>query len=234
MAGIILTDVAKEYPTRGEPLSILRELNWRLEPGQNAAILGPSGAGKSTLLYLLGTLESPTRGQVQILGKDPSQLDEAALAHFRNTQIGFVFQEHYLLPQCSVLENILLPALAQGTVTDDLARRGRELAERVGLTDRLTHRPRELSGGERQRVAIARALLLRPRLLLADEPTGNLDRHTAAAISRLLLELQAVEQAMLVIVTHSLDLARLCQRRYELNDGRLLEMGLAVTTEENR
>jgi lipoprotein-releasing system ATP-binding protein len=172
-------------------------------------------------LYILGTLDRPTSGSVTLGGDDPFALDERRLAAFRNSKIGFVFQDHHLLPQCSALENVLVPALADGPISEDDARRARELLMRVGLGERLEHSPAELSGGERQRVAVARALLRRPAIVLADEPTGNLDRTTAAAIGDLLLELQRQERTMLVVVTHSLELAARFDRRLELNEGRL-------------
>lgn len=218
---LLVTKVSKEYPTRAEPLVVLRGVSLAVAAGENVAILGPSGSGKSTLLYILGTLERPTGGTVTIDGSDPFALDEPALAKFRNTAIGFVFQDHHLLPQCSVLENVLVPTIANGAAGKDAVERARALLDRVGLAHRLEHRPAELSGGERQRVAIARAMINRPRLLLADEPTGNLDRTTAAAVARLLLELPREEQTMLVVVTHSLELAGMMGRRYELDDGRL-------------
>src|SRR5207253_4264054 len=171
--------------------------------GENAAILGPSGSGKSTLLSILGTLEPPTSGSVFLAGKNPFALDEAELAAFRRESIGFVFQDHHLLPQCTVLENVLVPFLADGSATQDDVQRAADLLGRVGLAERLTHRPAELSGGERQRVAIARALVRGPTLLLADEPTGNLDRTTARSIAELLLELQTEQNTILVVVTHS-------------------------------
>jgi len=181
-------------------------------------VLGPSGCGKSTLLAILGTLESPTTGSLRLLDQNPFELPEPELARFRGQRIGFVFQDHHLLPQLSALENVLIPALATGTTNADVVQRGRELLQRVGLTQRLDHRPGELSGGERQRVAIARSLLMKPALLLADEPTGNLDRSTAATVADTLLQLQREEQTMLVIVTHSLELADRLDRR-ELLDG---------------
>jgi lipoprotein-releasing system ATP-binding protein len=173
------------------------------------------------LLYILGTLDRPTTGSVAFDGQDPFALAEPDLAAFRNRRIGFVFQEHHLLPQCSVLENVLLPTLANGRPDAAAIDRATSLIERVGLGHRTTHRPAELSGGERQRVAIARALVERPSLLLADEPTGNLDRTTAAAVGRLLVELQAAENTMLIAVTHSPDLAAVMQQRFELDQGQL-------------
>jgi lipoprotein-releasing system ATP-binding protein len=223
MPALIVDNVTKEYPTRGEPLVVLRRVSLELDSGQNAAVVGPSGSGKSTLLSIIGSLERPTAGRVVLNGQDPAALDEPSLAEFRNRRIGFVFQDHYLLPQCSVLENVLVPTVAGGKTTQEDIDRARVLVDRVGLTDRLEHRPAELSGGERQRVAIARALANRPSLLLADEPTGNLDRASAERIGRLLLELQGQEQMMLVVVTHSERLAGLMQRQFELDGGKLRE-----------
>ena len=222
MPDLIVADVTKEYPTRGEPLRVLRGVSCELSTGQNLAVLGPSGSGKSTLLQIIGTLDQPTSGQVTLLGQDPAKLAEPQLADFRNRRIGFVFQEHHLLPQCSALENVLIPTLAAGKTSPAAADRAKQLLERVGLQNRLEHRPAELSGGERQRVAVARALIQEPVLLLADEPTGSLDRTNATAIGRLLLELQQQEQTMLIVVTHSQELAGLFQRRVELDDGRLV------------
>jgi len=221
MHQLIVRDVTKEYPTRSEPLSVLRGATFELAAGQNVAILGASGSGKSTLLYILGTLERPTAGSVELAGENPFALAEAALAHFRNRRIGFVFQDHHLLPQCSALENVLVPTLAEGRPQAKQLERARQLLDRVGLSARLEHRPGELSGGERQRVAIARALILQPTLLLADEPTGNLDRTNANSVSDLLLELSRQEQTLLVVVTHSQELAARLDRRLELDDGRL-------------
>jgi len=185
------------------------------------SILGPSGSGKSTLLSIIGTLEPPTAGRVVLDGQDPAELDEPGLAAFRNRRIGFVFQDHHLLPQCSALENVLVPSVAAGPTDAETLERGRTLLDRVGLAARLDHRPAELSGGERQRVALARALINRPALLLADEPTGNLDRSTAEQVARLILDLQQQEQMMLVVVTHSERLAGLMSRRLELDEGRM-------------
>jgi lipoprotein-releasing system ATP-binding protein len=223
MPKLIAENVTKEYPTRGEPLLVLGGVSFALEQGQTAAILGPSGSGKSTLLSILGTLERPSGGRVLLDGIDPFGLDERALAAFRNRRIGFVFQDHYLLPQCSVLENVLVPAVAAGPLPPETLARARMLLERVGLDGRLDHRPAELSGGERQRAALARALLSAPDLLLADEPTGNLDRSTAERIGQLLLDLQAQEPRMVIVVTHSPRLAALMQRQFELDRGQLAE-----------
>lgn len=221
MSELIVEHVRKEFPTRGEPLVILKDASLKLAAGENAAILGPSGSGKSTLLHIIGGLDKPTSGNVTLAGENPAQLNEQQLAHFRNRHIGFVFQDHYLLPQLSVLENVLVPALAEGSPSEATVQRAKRLLESVGLGQRLDHRPAELSGGERQRAGVARALLLKPVLLLADEPTGNLDRTNATSIGRLLIDLQKQEQTMLLIVTHSSELAALVQRRYELDDGRL-------------
>ena len=221
MTQLVVDNVSKQYPTRAEPLLVLRDVSLCLAAGENAAIVGPSGSGKSTLLSIIGTLERPTAGRVLLGDEDPSCLAEPQLAAFRNRRIGFVFQDHYLLPQCSVLENVLVPTVAAGHTTAAAAARARMLLERVGLAARLDHRPAELSGGERQRAAIARALINQPDLLLADEPTGNLDRTTALKVGELLLELQAQEKMMLLVVTHSDRLAALLSRRWELDEGRL-------------
>ncbi|HEX5446949.1 MAG TPA: ABC transporter ATP-binding protein [Pirellulales bacterium] len=221
MADLVVADVTKSYPTRSAPVNVLRGVSCTLSAGENLAVTGPSGCGKSTLLSIIGTLETPSSGTVHLDGADPFALAEPRLAAFRNHTIGFVFQDHHLLPQCSVLENVLLPTLADGHAKSELVKRAKDLLERVGLAGRLDHLPSELSGGERQRTAIARALANRPRLLLADEPTGNLDRATAAGIAELLLELQQQEQTMLIVVTHSAELAGMLQQRVELNDGKL-------------
>jgi lipoprotein-releasing system ATP-binding protein len=183
--------------------------------------MGPSGSGKSTLLYILGTLDRPTAGSVRLDGKDPFALPERPLADFRNRHIGFIFQDHHLLPQCSVLENVLIPTLVAADDRGKVEVWARELLERVGLSQRLDHRPAELSGGERQRVAVARALIHHPMLLLADEPTGNLDRRTARAVGQLLLDLHRQENTILVVVTHSTELARTLPRQMEMAEGTL-------------
>jgi len=224
MTALTVENVVKEFPTRGEPLRVLRGVSLELSTGENVAIVGPSGSGKSTLLNVIGTLEPPTAGRVTLDGQEPAGFDEPALAAFRNRKIGFVFQDHHLLPQCSVLENVLVPAVATGPVGRDTIARAHRLLQRVGLADRLEHRPAELSGGERQRVALARAILNQPALLLADEPTGNLDRTTAERIAQLLLELQQQEAMMLIVVTHSHRLAARMSRQLELDEGKLKEV----------
>ncbi|MBN80134.1 MAG: ATP-binding protein [Planctomycetaceae bacterium] len=221
MPGLNLEGVSKSFPTRGEPLVVLRNISLKLQSGENLAILGPSGSGKSTLLHLMGTLDTPTTGTITLGDENPFTLDEPQLAHFRNRRIGFVFQEHHLLPQLSALENVLVPCLAEGTPNEEMVSRARSLLDRVGLSERLEHRPAELSGGERQRVGIARALIHTPSLLLADEPTGNLDRTAATGITELLVQLQQQEDAILVVVTHSIELANGLQRRMELDNGNL-------------
>ena len=224
-AGLTVSDLYKEYPTPAEPLVVLAGVSFDVAPGGSLAIMGPSGSGKSTLLYILGALETPTRGTVWVNGVNPFELDGDDLAGFRNRRVGFVFQDHHLLPQCSALENVLIPTMAAKRSANEAGaavERARRLLDRVGLSDRLTHRPAELSGGERQRVAIARALINEPPVILADEPTGNLDRRSSAgAVADLLLELQQEEKVTLVLVTHSVELASRVPTRAELLDGRL-------------
>jgi lipoprotein-releasing system ATP-binding protein len=221
---LLVNQLTKEYPTRNGPLPVLRGIDLKLERGQALAVMGPSGSGKSTLLHILGTLDTLTQGSVAIVGQDPFRLTEPQLADFRNRHIGFIFQDHHLLPQCTVLENVLIPTLVAKVDAGKTEKWARELLGRVGLSDRLEHRPAELSGGERQRVAVARALIMRPVLLLADEPTGNLDRRTAAAIGQLLLDLHRQEQTILVAVTHSLELAQQFPQRMEMTDGTLAKI----------
>ena len=211
--------VSKQFETPRGPLPILLDVSFSKAPGESLCVMGPSGSGKSTLLHVLGTLEPPTAGRVTLDGRDPFRLPEPELAEFRNREVGFVFQDHFLLPQCSVLENVLAPTLVAGKA--DHEARARDLLARVGLAERLDHRPAELSGGERQRAALARALVLRPRLLLCDEPTGNLDAASAGSVADLLLELHASERAVLILVTHSTALADRFPDRRRLAAGRL-------------
>jgi lipoprotein-releasing system ATP-binding protein len=215
--------IGKSYPTRSRELIVLRDVSLALSAGESAVIMGPSGSGKSTLLNILGTLEPPTSGKLTLNNRNPFELPHRELARFRNRSIGFIFQEHHLLPQCSVLENVLMPTLAgPRTRGEETIGRARALLDRVGLSDRLDHRPAELSGGERQRVAIARAMVNRPLLLLADEPTGNLDRATAESVADLLMQVPREQQAILIVVTHNERLAERFQRRWELVDGNLV------------
>ena len=213
--------VAKHYDTPRGPLPILDDVSLTVERGESVAIMGPSGCGKSTLLYLLGALEPPSAGTITIEGTDPYTLDEKKQAAFRGKSIGFVFQDHLLLPQLSALENVIAPTLVADGDATAAGNRARQLLTDVGLESRLDHRPGELSGGERQRVAVARALIRAPSLLLCDEPTGNLDRTSAGVVADLLLSLHQAQKTMLVVVTHSAALAARFGRRFELNDRRL-------------
>lgn len=219
--------ISKSYATPRGELQILTNVSLALRRGDAVAIMGPSGSGKSTLLYILGALEPPTSGTVTLDGQDPYALTEGQQAAFRNSRVGFVFQDHSLLPQCSVLENVLAPTLVappeEGAAAAD-STRARTLLEQVGLDARRDHRPGELSGGEKQRAALARALIRNPLLLLCDEPTGNLDRVAAAAVASLLLELHAARETILVVVTHSAALAERFPVRYEMVGGELQKL----------
>ena len=210
--------LSKTYSTPGGDLTVLRDVSLTLQPGDAACVMGPSGSGKSTLLYLLGGLEPPTSGTMQLNGTDPYTLDADGLASFRNRDIGFVLQDHCLLPQCTVLENVLVPTLV-GQADNRAADRARALLDAVGLADRLHHRPAELSGGEKQRAAIARALVRRPGLLLCDEPTGNLDAETADVVADLLIKLHAEQRAIMIVVTHSETLGARFTRRWKMQRG---------------
>jgi lipoprotein-releasing system ATP-binding protein len=211
-----VTDLRKEYASPNGALMVLEGVTLRLAPGDSASIMGPSGSGKSTLLYILGALERPSGGRVTLDGTDPFALNETDAAAFRNRHIGFVFQDHCLLPQLTVLENVQTPTLVARDTS--AAARARELLAHVGLSERLAHRPGELSGGEKQRVAIARALVMQPSLVLCDEPTGNLDRASGDVVADLLLRLHAQQNTILVMVTHNAELAARCATRYELRD----------------
>jgi lipoprotein-releasing system ATP-binding protein len=221
--GLQVRDVYKSFQLGATTVEVLKGASLTLEATGALVLMGPSGSGKSTLLHLIGGLDTPTSGQIEIDGQEASSMSEDDLARFRNATIGFVFQDSHLLPQYTVLENVLLPALAFPDRRQDTATCGRELLDRVGLSARLDHRPAELSGGERQRVAVARALINRPRLLLCDEPTGSLDAATAESIASLLFQLHAQEKSMLLVVTHSVELARRFDRRLELREGRCSE-----------
>lgn len=218
-----LSQITKRFAGTAGPLDILTGVDLSVARGESVAITGPSGSGKSTLLYIVGLLDEPTGGSLTITGEQPLTLDSAAQARFRNRNIGFIFQDHHLLPQLTVLENVLIPTLPLGGADAAAEARARQLLTRVGLGERMDHRPARISGGERQRVAVCRALINQPKLLLADEPTGNLDRTTAESVGSLLLEIAAEQQTMLICVTHSLELAERFPRRYELAAGRLQE-----------
>jgi lipoprotein-releasing system ATP-binding protein len=213
-------NVSKEYPAPNGPLKIVSDVSLSLARGDAVSIMGPSGSGKSTLLYIIGALEPPSSGTISLDGKNPYQLKEKELAGFRNKEIGFIFQDHCLLPQCSVLENVLTPTLVS-TADYGSEERARTLLAEVGLAERLDHRPAQLSGGEKQRVALARALIMKPQLLLCDEPTGNLDHKSAEVVASLLLDLHKEQETILIVVTHSAELAARFPKRYELIDQQL-------------
>ena len=216
-----VSDVHKHFGQPENPVEVLRGVSFDLHQGQSLAITGPSGSGKSTLLHLIGTLDSPSSGSIEINGQAPFALSEPELARFRNQMIGFVFQDHHLLPQYSVIENVLIPTLAFKGHNEKAEARALQLLRRVGLDHRLHHRPAELSGGERQRVAVARALINKPALLLCDEPTGNLDQTTAETVASLLFELHQSEKNILIVVTHSLTLAERFDHRLEILNGEI-------------
>jgi len=215
------TNLTKQYPTPRGPIPILSGVSLSLKRGDAASIMGPSGSGKSTLLYILGALEPPTSGVVMLDGRNPFLLKERDLAAFRNKEVGFIFQDHCLLPQCSVLENVLTPTLVAARRNGAYEDNARKLLEEVGLGGRLDHRPGELSGGEKQRVALARALILDPLLMLCDEPTGNLDHASAEIVAALLLEMNRRRQSILLVVTHSAELAARFPIQFELRDREL-------------
>ncbi|HEY0365643.1 MAG TPA: ABC transporter ATP-binding protein [Pyrinomonadaceae bacterium] len=214
-------NLSKEYSTPTGPLRIVSDVSLTLPPGSAVSIMGPSGSGKSTLLYMLGALEPPSSGTVTLKGQNPFLLSAKELAAFRNQQIGFVFQDHCLLPQCSVIENVLTPTMVAASANGEPTRRATELLKQVGLAERLDHRPAQLSGGEKQRAALARALIMRPQLLLCDEPTGNLDQKSAAVVADLLLETHRHAETILIVVTHSKELAARFPQRFEVKDQHL-------------
>lgn len=213
-------NLSKEYATPAGPLRIVADVSLTLAAGAAVSIMGPSGSGKSTLLYMLGALEPPSSGTVTLNGQNPFLLSAKELAAFRNQQIGFVFQDHCLLPQCSVIENVLTPTMVAAATNGEPMSRATELLKQVGLGERLDHRPAQLSGGEKQRAALARALIMKPRLLLCDEPTGNLDQKSATVVADLLLETQNTE-TILIVVTHSKELAARFPQRFELKNQHL-------------
>jgi lipoprotein-releasing system ATP-binding protein len=231
-ARIVIRKLGKTYIHGSEALRILSDLDLTLERGDMVAVVGASGVGKSTLLQILGTLDLPTSGSIEFNGEEITTMSASRLAAFRNREIGFVFQFHHLLPDFTALENVMMPALIQGASTERGKKLARDILGRVGLSHRLTHRPGELSGGEQQRVALARAMVLEPSLLLADEPTGNLDRSTGEAIHQLFLDLNRERGSTLLVVTHNPDLAALMPKRLRMIDpdghgGRLIPEGIS-------
>ena len=221
---IQVENLHKSFLEGGKEIHVLQGLDLQLGEGERIAIVGDSGVGKSTLLHILGTLDHPTSGRVVFRGRDLSELSDEEISHFRNQEIGFVFQFHYLLPDFSALENIMLPALIRGWERERACESAVRLLEMVGLKDRAAHRPGKLSGGEQQRVAVARSLILEPKLILADEPTGDLDPHTGAEVEKLLLRLNSEKGLGLVIATHNQQLAGKIGRSVELRDGRLFPL----------
>src|SRR3954468_9733022 len=214
-------NLSKEYSTPAGPLRIVSDVSLTMPPGSAVSIMGPSGSGKSTLLYMIGALEPPSSGTVTLKGQNPFLLSAKERAALRNKQIGFVFQDHCLLPQCSVIENVLTPTMVASSANGEPTRRATELLKQVGLAERLDHRPAQLSGGEKQRAALARALIMKPQLLLCDEPTGNLDQKSAGIVATLLLETQRNAGHILIDVTPHKELAARFPQRFELRNQRL-------------
>jgi lipoprotein-releasing system ATP-binding protein len=218
----------KSFVEGGEEIKVLRGLDLELKAGERLAVIGESGVGKSTLLHVLGTLDRPTAGQILYQGKEIPLDDEVALAHFRNREIGFVFQFHYLLPDFTALENVMFPALIQGINTHVAKNAAEQLLEKVGLKDRMQHRPGKLSGGEQQRVAVARAVILEPKLILADEPTGSLDLRIGEEVKDLLFQLNREKGIALIVATHNREFAEKIGRRMELQAGRLMPLDVGA------
>ena len=222
MADFSASNITKEFDTPVGPLRILDGVSVELSRGENLAVVGESGSGKSTFLHIVGTLDKPTSGEIELLGQNPYELAEKELAGFRNHNLGFVFQQHHLLPQLSALENVLIPVLAERSANSEAVAKAKSLLEQVGLADRMDHRPGVLSGGERQRVAVARSLVCEPVLVLADEPTGSLDQKNAESIGQILLEMQSHTNTILVCVTHSARLAEKFSRQVRLEGGKFV------------
>ena len=229
MPDFIAHNLTKEYPTPAEPLKILAGVDVELNRGESLAVVGPSGSGKSTFLQIAGTLDQPSSGSLTLLDQNLLELGPQQLAKFRNHNLGFIFQDHHLLPQLSALENVLIPTIAQGPATAEAIDRANDLLNKVGLSDRTHHRPAQLSGGQRQRVAVARALINDPVLVLADEPTGSLDQTTAKQIGDLLLQLQSEQNTILIGVTHSVELARTFQKQVQLDNGKFIPVDIDST-----
>ncbi|MGB3049688.1 MAG: ABC transporter ATP-binding protein [Polyangiales bacterium] len=229
---VSVQNVTKTFEHEGRSLEVLKGIDLDIGSGEMVTIVGPSGAGKSTLLHLIGTLDLPTEGRILYGGRDVTRLGSSDLAEFRNRSIGFVFQFHHLLPEFTALENVMIPGLIQGRRRFET--RAKQLLDEVGLSERLTHRPGELSGGEQQRVALARALLMEPKLVLADEPTGNLDSQTSASVHSLFFDLNRRHGITFLIVTHSRDFADMMPRRVSMKDGRIDSDELRAQPLENQ
>jgi lipoprotein-releasing system ATP-binding protein len=222
-----IRQLRKSYAHGGRTIEVLRGIDMTIGAGEMVAVVGSSGVGKSTFLHVLGTLDLPTTGSIAFDGNDVTQLSAARLADFRNHTIGFVFQFHHLLPEFTAVENCAMPALISGVARSEANLRAEKLLDRVGLSHRLSHRPGELSGGEQQRVALARALIMEPRMLLADEPTGNLDTHTGEEIHKLIVELNRERGMTMLVTTHNVDFAARMPRRVRMIDGVLLDETVA-------
>jgi len=223
MSNLVLQcmNVSKSFRDAGLSVDVLSDVNLSIAAGERIAIVGSSGSGKSTLLHLLGGLEEPTQGEVWVSGKKLSTLNQAQRGMWRNQMLGFIYQFHHLLPEFTALENVAMPLLIRNTKPADAKQQAFEILDKVGLSKRIDHKPGEMSGGERQRAAIARALVTKPRCVLADEPTGNLDRHTADQVYQTMLELNAAIETSLVVVTHDEALAQRMDKIYHIKDGKL-------------
>ena len=219
-----ISKICKSFEHIHHTVSVLQDVSFEVVQCQSLVMTGPSGSGKSTLLHLIGALDKPSSGEIEINGTSLLNLSELELAKFRNQMIGFVFQDHHLLPQYSVLENVLIPTMAFKNMSPNSQKRAIDLLEKIGLSDRISHRPAELSGGERQRVAIARALINQPSIILCDEPTGNLDHATANTVTSLLFDLHQTEQNILVVVTHNQDLEHRFDRRFVFKENSCIEV----------
>ena len=219
-----ISKIYKSFEHIHHTVSVLQDVSFEVVQCQSLVMTGPSGSGKSTLLHLIGALDKPSSGEIEINGTSLLNLSELELAKFRNQMIGFVFQDHHLLPQYSVLENVLIPTMAFKNMSPDSQKRAIDLLEKIGLSDRISHRPAELSGGERQRVAIARALINQPSIILCDDPTGNLDHATANTVTSLLFDLHQTEQNILVVVTHNRDLEHRFDRRFVFKENSCIEV----------
>ena len=219
-----ISKICKSFEHIHHTISVLQDVSFEVVQCQSLVMTGPSGSGKSTLLHLIGSLDKPSSGEIEINGTSLLNLSELELAKFRNQMIGFVFQDHHLLPQYSVLENVLIPTMAFKNMSPNSQKRAIDLLEKIGLSDRISHRPAELSGGERQRVAIARALINQPSIILCDEPTGNLDHATANTVTSLLFDLHQTEQNILVVVTHNRDLEHRFDRRFVFKENSCIEV----------